>query len=119
MSGLRASRQADKGIIHRVCSTILCYLCATTMVVGSAKCLDISMIGNKCVVPIGLHCTSDGASDALIMADNGRCTDIQVGIYDGMIGGVMGCSDGCQEGVRQVGIHEQGRGALGTPIKVQ
>jgi hypothetical protein len=115
MSGLRASRQADKGIIHRVCSTILCYLCATTMVVGSVKCLDISMIDNKCVFPIGLHYTSGGASDALIMADSGRSTDIQVGIYDGMIGGVMGCSDGCQVGVRQVGIHVQGWGGFRYP----
>ena len=98
-----------------VCATLLCYLCATNTLANGVKCLYINVLDNKCVFPIGLHCTSDGASDALMMADNGRCTDIQVGIYDGMIGGVMGCSDGCQVGVRQVGIHVQGWGGFRYP----
>lgn len=77
--------------------------------------MRINTLSNVSVFPIGLHCTAGGASDALIMADNGGCTDNQVGIYDGVVDGVMGCSDGCQEGVRQVGIQAQGWGGFRYP----
>lgn len=123
MSSLKAdkqtSRRADKSTRHKVlsimCATLLCYYCATIMLIGSVKCLYINKLDNVYVFPIGLHCASGGASDALIMTDNGRCTDNKVGIYDGMIGGVMGCSDGCPMGVRQVGIHAQGWGGFRYP----
>ena len=114
----QANRQSNKGTRHKVlcivCATLLCYLCATYVLVDSVKCLYINVLDKQCVFPIGLHYTS-GASDALMMADDGGCTDIRVGIYDGMIGGVMGCSDGCQVGVRQVGIHAQGWGGFRYP----
>ena len=127
MSNLRAnqqtSRRADNNRWHKVCdivcATMLCYLCATNIPVGGVKCLYINVLDNLCVFPIGLHCTSDGASDgasdASIMADGGRYTDYHVGIYDGMIGGVMADGGSSQEGVRQVGIHVQGWGGFRYP----
>ena len=111
MSKLRAdkqtSRRADKGIRHKVlciaCATLLCYLCATNVLTKGVKCLYINVLDKQCVFPIGLHCTAGGASDALILAD------------DGVVDGVMGCPDGCQEGVRQVGIQAQGWGGYRYP----
>lgn len=118
-AGKQTNRQSSNGTRHKVscivCATVLCYLCATTMFVGGVKCLCINALDNKCVFPIGLHIACDGAYNALIMADDGRYTDIQVGIYDGVVDGVMGCPDGCQEGVRQVGIQAQGWGGFRYP----
>lgn len=127
MSSLKAdkqtSRRADKGTCYKVlsivCAIMLCYLCATVMLIGGVKCLYINVLDNLCVFPIGLHRTSGGASgcvlDALMMADNDGCTDIQAGIYDGMIGGVMADGGSSQEGIRQVGIHVQGWGGFRYP----
>lgn len=118
-TGKQVNRQPNKGIRHKVlciaCATLLCYYCATNVLAEGVKYLYINVLDKQCVFPIGLHCTAGGASDALIMADDGRYTDNQVGIYDVLIGGVMGCSDGCQEGVRQVGIHAQGWGGFRYP----
>lgn len=115
----QVSRQANKGIRHKVlyivCATVLCYLCATAMLVGGVKCLHINVLDNVSVFPIGLHLASCGASDALMMADNNVCTDNQAGIYDGMICGVMADGGSSQEGVRQVGIHAQGWGGFRYP----
>lgn len=115
----QTSRRANKGAKHKVlsivCATLLCYLCATNILAKGVKCLYINVLDKQCVFPIGLHCTSGGASDALIMADDGGCTDNQVGISDVLIDGVMGCCDGCQVGVRQVGIHAQGWGGFRYP----
>ena len=127
MSNLRAtqqtSRRADKSTSYKVssiaCATMSCYLCATIMLAGGDKCLYTNVLGSQCVFPIGLHHTSGGASggasDALMMADNDGCTDIQAGIYDGMIGGVMADGGSSQEGVRQVGIQTQGWGGFRYP----
>ena len=127
MSILRAdkqtSRRADYNRWHKVlsimCVTLLCYLCATIMSVCGVKCLCINVLVNQCVFPIGLHRTSCGASygalGALMMADDDGCTNIQVGIYDGMIGDVMADGVSSQDGVRQVGIHVQGWGGFRYP----
>lgn len=127
MSSLKAGKQVDQRsskntrykVLSIVCATLLCYLCDTNTFANGAKCLYINTLDKQIVFPIGLHRTSGGASggasDALIMADSGRYTDNQAGIYDGVIGGVMGCSDGCQVGVRQVGIHAQGWGGFRYP----
>lgn len=118
-AGKQVNRQPNKGIRHKVlciaCATLLCYQCATNVLAKGVKCLYINVLDKQCVFPIGLHIACDGAYNALIMADDGGCTDIQVGIYDGVIDGVMGCPDGCQEGVRQVGIHAQGWGGFRYP----
>lgn len=119
----QTSRRTDNSTWHKVCdivcAAIVCYLCATIMLVGGVKCLCINVLVNQCVFPIGLHRTSGGASggasDALMMADNDGCTDNQVGIYDGMIGGVMADGGSSQDGVRQVGIHVQGWGGFRYP----
>lgn len=120
-TGKQVNRQPNKGIRHKVlciaCVTLLCYLCATNVLVGGVKCLYINVLDEQRVFPIGLHIACDGAYNALIMADDGRYTDNQVGISYVLIGGVMGCSDGCQEGVRQVGIHVQGWGGFRYPVQ--
>lgn len=123
MSSLKAGKQVDQRsskntrykVLSIVCATLLCYLCDTNTFANGAKCLYINTLDKQIVFPIGLHLAYCGGSGALMMADDGRCTDIQVGIYDGVIGGVMGCSDGCQVGVRQVGIHVQGWGGFRYP----
>lgn len=113
MSNLRAnqqtSRRADKGTSYKVscivCVIMLCYLCATIMLVGGVKCLYINVLDNLCVFPIGLHRTSGGASGCVFNA----------GMSDGMIGGVMADEGSSQEGIRQVGIHVQGWGGFRYP----
>lgn len=116
MSILRAdqqtSRRADKGTSYKVssiaCATMLCYLCATAMLTGGVKCLYINVLDNLCVFPIGLHRTSGGASggasDALMMADNDGCTDIQVGIHVQGWGGVRYPNQGTVEKPTQTNI---------------
>lgn len=117
--GKRVNRQPNKGIRHKVlsiaCATLLCYLCATNVLTKGVKCLYINVLDKQCVFPIGLHIACDGAYNALIMADDGRYTDNQVGIYDGQIGGIQADGGRSQVGVRQVGIHTQGRGGFRYP----
>lgn len=115
----QVNRQPNKGIRHKVlsiaCVTLLCYYCATIMLVGGVKCLRINTLSNVSVFPIGLHIACDGAYNALMMADDGRYTDNQVGIYDGQIGGIQADGGSSQVGVRQVGIHAQGWGGFRYP----
>lgn len=123
MSRLRADKQtsgqADNNRWHKVscivCVTLLCYLCATNVLTGGVKCLYINVLDKQCVFPIGLHIACDGAYNALMMADDGRYTDNQVGIYDGQIGGIQADGGSSQVGVRQVGIHAQGWGGFRYP----
>lgn len=115
----QTSRRANKGTGNQVygivCATLLCYYCATNVLTGGVKCLYTNTLNNVGVFPIGLHIACDGAYNALIMADDGRYTDNQVGIYDGQIGGIQADGGSSQVGVRQVGIHAQGWGGLQVP----
>lgn len=118
-TGKQVNRQSSNGIRHKVlcivCATLLCYLCATNTLTNGVKCLYINTLDKQSVFLIGLHCASGGASDALMMADDGRYTDNQVGIYDGQIGGIQADGGSSQVGVRQVGIQAQGWGGFRYP----